>query len=51
MNKEIQDFLESLLPKMSKKEQRIALKQVTAWADADSKKQAEVDPLANIGRA
>lgn len=47
-NKELQSFIDELLPPMNEKEQKQMLKQVVEISNKDSQRLAEIDPLANI---
>ena len=48
LDKEFMDFIDEVLPKMNKKEKRQMMQQVTKWADEDSRRLAEEDPLSRI---
>ena len=47
-DKELQSFIDELLPPMNEKEQKQMLKQVVEISNKDSQRLAEIDPLANI---
>lgn len=49
MNKKAKNILDSLLPRMNQK--RSMLRQVARIADAESRKEAAVDPIARIPQA
>jgi len=51
MNKKTQAILDSLLPRMDEVQQKSMLRQVARIADADSRKQAVMDPIARIPQA
>lgn len=47
-NKELQSFVDELLPLMNETQQKQMLKQVVEISNKDSQRLAEIDPLANI---
>ena len=47
-DKDLQSFIDELLPPMNEKEQKQMLKQVVEISNKDSQRLAEIDPLANI---
>ena len=51
MNKKTKDILDSLLPRMDETQQKSMLRQVARIADAESRKEAVVDPIARIPQA
>lgn len=51
MNKKTKDILDSLLPRMDETQQRSILRQVAQIADAESRKEAAIDPIARIPQA
>lgn len=51
LDKDFMDFIDEVLPKMTKKEQRQMKQQVTKWADEDSRRLAKEDPLSRIPMA